>query len=171
MGSNASNSAAGYGIATSSSKGATWNRAASPISVKANGCDLSLSFWPVMVLVVEGPKQYRLFFSEDKLYCTALSTDGGVTWPASTIQPMQGIDVGNSLQSAWKEGSVYKLYYGTRGMPQAGLGYATSTDAVNWTRSPSNPVGSAGVPISMVWDPTQNVYQGLTASFKHTTRN
>jgi VCBS repeat-containing protein len=78
----------------------------------------------------------------------------GINWTADpanpVLTPTQTWEGGNvGVPMAWKEGSTwYMLYRG--GSPNV-IGLATSTDAVNWTKSEANPVlvGDSGA-----WDDT-----------------
>ena len=85
----------------------------------------------------------------------ATSTDG-VHWTKYSGNPV--LDVGSSgswdagsvyKPSVIKEGNTYKMWYhGYSNMSR--IGYATSTDGINWTKHPNNPVldlGSSGA-----WD-------------------
>jgi predicted GH43/DUF377 family glycosyl hydrolase len=49
-------------------------------------------------------------------------------------------------------GGIYHLWYGAGGETRNGLGYATSTDGINWERNKSNPILLPGA--SNAWDGT-----------------
>lgn len=79
----------------------------------------------------------------------ATSTDGA-NWTKSASSPVlagsgSGWDaIGVGAPCVILDGSVYKMWYsGIDVIGATAIGYATSTDGINWTRSASNPVLTA----------------------------
>lgn len=89
----------------------------------------------------------------------ATSPDG-VTWSKFAGNPVLEVTPGSwegeSVLGSYviKEGNTYKMwYYGSTGAivsAAANIGYATSPDGINWSKSPENPVLEVGAPGS--WD-------------------
>ena len=86
----------------------------------------------------------------------ATSTDG-VNWTKDTLNPV--LDVGSPgswddeevlLASVLFDGSIYHMWYSGFDGIKLRIGYATSTDGVNWTKDTLNPVLDVGSPGT--WD-------------------
>ena len=79
----------------------------------------------------------------------ATSSDG-INWTQDTAnnpvltatQAWEGTTVG--VPTTWKEGSIYHMLYRAGSGNTRSIGYANSTDGVNWTKYPGNPVISPG---------------------------
>ena len=79
----------------------------------------------------------------------ATSSDG-INWTQDTAnnpvltasEPWEGSNVG--VPTTWKEGSIYHMIYRAGSGDTRALGYANSTDGVNWTKYSGNPVISPG---------------------------
>ena len=104
-------------------------------------------------------KMWYAGYDDDGVYTIGYATSpDGTTW----TKVGQVLDVGSPgawdaqmVREPWviKDGSTYKMWYeGTSNWPQFEIGYATSTDGVNWTKHASNPVFS-GTPGG--WDAFQ----------------
>lgn len=91
----------------------------------------------------------------------ATSTDG-INWvkhPDPVLYSGSGWEFQLGPSSVIKVDNVYYLYYYGRNLPVMKIGLATSTDGINWTRDPSNPILVADQP----WEETgvyyANVYE------------
>jgi predicted GH43/DUF377 family glycosyl hydrolase len=104
----------------------------------------------------------------------ATSTDG-VNWTKYSSNPVLNLGASGTWDDAHvltgkviKENGVYKMWYAGHDGSRWRIGYATSTDGVNWTKYSSNPVlnlGAGGtwddahVYISMVMRDSDDIYK------------
>ncbi|MCU0435609.1 MAG: T9SS type A sorting domain-containing protein [Bacteroidia bacterium] len=87
----------------------------------------------------------------------ATSPDG-ITWTKSSSNPIitTGINTWDSIYvqdpHVMKQGNLYYMWYGGGADPSFGqqVGFATSSDGINWTKSNANPVLTSG--IAGEWD-------------------
>lgn len=155
------------GLATSTN-GTTWIRFnRNPILMPSQfGLDQKYVATPYSISA--SPRSYDMWYSGENstkpkisstsrlLYATSLDGVEWAKWPGVVLSP-------SADPKAWDSGSVYSpsvIYDGSNfelwytGMNESNLlpqiGFATSPDGANWTRSSSNPVLSPGVPGS--WD-------------------
>ena len=80
----------------------------------------------------------------------ATSVDG-IHWKKHPANPVLDVGKPGSFEDRWVvstdvnfNGSVYEMWYFGYNQIQFEIGLATSTDGVNWTRSPENPVMKTG---------------------------
>ncbi len=139
----------------------SWIKAASNPVVSNTLCYSGEHLDPA--LVVESANNYKMYFSDRStgadIYL-ATTTDGGLNWTCGNSgNPV----LTNGSGGAWDETRVvsatvvkdgasdYKMWYA--GVNAAGIyaiGYATSSDGVNWNKDGSNPVLTKGAPSA--WD-------------------
>jgi len=95
---------------------------------------------------------FKMWYSggDEDAICYATSTDG-INWQKYGGNPVLVGDEGTwedgevSGPSVIKENGIYKMWYGAKG-----IGYATSTDGIHWTKYEENPVLKVGP--SGSWD-------------------
>ena len=96
--------------------------------------------------------------SPDGIHWTdlGLAMDSGPGWPG--LHLYKG--------SVIKEGLIYKMWYSGYDWATVTIGYATSTDGLNWTKYPDNPVIATGswdslqlYVGSVLWNQSLNLYQ------------
>ncbi len=81
----------------------------------------------------------------------AFSLDGGLTWTKNSQNPVLSPGPAGSFDEQrayfpkviYHDGMFHMWYLGAKDDYEL-TGYATSTDGVNWTKDPSNPVGESG---------------------------
>ena len=77
-----------------------------------------------------------------------VTSTNGTTWNRFLTNPVLSGTAGQwdegtlSLGDVFFDGATYHMWYGANGQ----VGYATSTNGITWTKSPSNPVLSPGTP-------------------------
>ena len=115
--------------------------------------------------IVENPRLmydgtiYRMWYvgNEDPGRIGYAESVDGVIWTRVTNTPVIDIGSPGEWDAGWlntgaiiKEGTVYKMWYGGEEAPagQWKIGYATSSDGINWTKYSENPVMS----YSQTWE-------------------
>ena len=157
-GSNMTSSGAGaVGLATSTN-GTTWVRYDHNPILTRSQFGLDQKYLATPYSISPSPRSYDMWYSgEDSakqeigttsrlLYATSLDGVEWAKWPGAVLTP-------SADPNAWDSGSVYSpsvIYDGSNfelwytGMNESYLtpqiGFATSSDGANWTRSPNNPV-------------------------------
>ncbi len=143
-----------YVMYAESNNGTSWARPfAQPVlSPGPSGSWDDLAVHPGVVMYDEGT--YLLYYcgwsnpSANWDIGLATSTDG-INWvkhPNPVLYSGSGWEYQIGPSSIIKIDNVYYLYYYCRNLPVRGIGIATSTDGINWTRHPSNPIIVADQP-------------------------
>ncbi len=131
-----------------SSDGVNWNISSQPqITVSSPG--LANGYEVVEPMVIKNASNYQMWFKEyipgENRIRYATSTDGN-TW---TINPQS---VFTKSQESWEytgptnpsiifENNEYKMWYTAAGNTSSWqMGFATSSDGINWTRNSNNPL-------------------------------
>jgi hypothetical protein len=106
--------------------------------------------------VIRDGAGFRMWYDGHNLYgdtAIGLATSSdGLTWTKSVSNPVLAgtpgdWDGGSGEHSAYviEEGGIYKMWYeGSADYDLRQTGYATSTDGIDWTKYPGNPVIHAG---------------------------
>jgi predicted GH43/DUF377 family glycosyl hydrolase len=144
------------GLATSSD-GMTWTKEASnPVLRRGTGWE-SFRISSPMVIFDDGV--YKMWYTGTTIsfYYSigyATSTDG-ITWTKYSSDPVfahgttgEWNDRAVSSPYVLKEDGIYKMWYTGRNYAtnQHRIGYATSTDGINWVDHPSSPIIDIGEP-------------------------
>ncbi|MFQ5576817.1 MAG: hypothetical protein ACE5G8_07500, partial [Anaerolineae bacterium] len=137
--------------AATSPDGLTWTRVQTTPVITAGGPGAWDEQWALDPMARWTGNGFELWYSGVDISGTrrigyATSTDG-VNWSKSTANPVLQGDAGQWDDGragnffVLLDGGVYKMWYHSNGQ----LGYATSTDGVNWSKFTANPaVGPAG---------------------------
>jgi predicted GH43/DUF377 family glycosyl hydrolase len=131
--------------------GLTWSKDSAPaLDVGSPGEWDSKSILGVSVLFDGG--FYRMWYAADNGSTVQIgyaTSDDGLTW-VKLADPVLSPD-GSSWEQArisWpcviKVGGRYHMWYRGGNIPNTAIGYATSTDGVNWVKHSGNPVFTGG---------------------------
>ncbi len=149
-GCNADYSVCSIGYATSTN-GIDWSKyAGNPVLTQGNPGDWDEGglFWPY---VVKNGSVYEMWYDSSGQIGLATSPDG-IAWTkhGDPVLTTGWDSAGVSGQSILLEGSTYKMWFRSGTGPSLGIGYAESTDGINWTMPYSNPVLRPGAPNMMI---------------------
>lgn len=111
--------------------------------------DAGAIVWPY---AVKNGGAYYLWYDSNGQIGLATSSDG-ISWTKSISNPVlttgwDGSGVGG--QTILLEGSTYKMWFRSGTGENIGIGYAESTDGINWTTPYSNPVLRPGSPNMLI---------------------
>ncbi len=140
----------GYATSTNSIDWAKYS--GNPVLTQGNTGDWDEGgiVWPY---VIKNGSTYYLWYHSNGQIGLATSPDG-LAWTKSGSNPVltTGWDgAGVVGQAILLEGSTYKMWFRSGAGASIGIGYAESTDGINWTMPYSNPVLAPGAP-NMVID-------------------
>lgn len=104
--------------------------------------------------LIQDDINYKLYYTGDNEIRTeiglAMSPDR-ITWTKHPANPLLRVGASGTWESAQVrqpaiivEGNVYKMWYDGYNGSTRSIGYATSTDGINWTKYTGNPVLVAG---------------------------
>ncbi|MFA8343188.1 MAG: hypothetical protein ACEPO8_09500 [Rhodothermaceae bacterium] len=109
---------------------------------------------------------YKMWFSgydEQNIKIGYATSSDGINWNKYSGNPVMSNDPGNSWEAIHVDGPTvlfdgknYKMWYSGFGTTSYKIGYASSADGINWTRSSENPVLDLGN--SGTWDNTHVFY-------------
>jgi predicted GH43/DUF377 family glycosyl hydrolase len=158
-GADGSNTRIGY---TTSTDGSVWYRHKSNpvLDIGIPGSWDNFVVWFPSILLINSV--YCMWYGgkDGTTYRIGYATSpDGITWTKKPSAPVVNVGSGGSWEewyvngpSVIFDGITYHLWYtGSNGVNQR-IGYATSTDGISWTKSPSNPVLDTG---PSPWDSVQ----------------
>jgi len=127
-----------------STNGLVWTSAVDPVMVPIVGAGNKID---VVYYFKEGAVHYILYRSNEwGAWAIGLATSNdGITWTKHGSNPVIAVTEAweNGKIDPWgliKVGSIYYLFINDVSVTPRQTGFATSTDLVNWTKNPTNPI-------------------------------
>ncbi len=143
----------------------SWVKYASNPVVISGKCTVATPARPAVL--VKSANTYNMYYTTHpgtagaEIYL-ATTTDGGLTWTCNTpTNPVLQKGAGGAWDEnrviaptvIWDGGTSYEMWYtGRNNAGTYGIGYATSTDGINWAKYGSNPLTSMNAGAAGAWD-------------------
>lgn len=157
-----------------SADGVAWMKSASNPVLSYGGAGAWDSYYVIAPYVLRDGATYKMWYrgtdnanSNGASIGYATSPDG-LVWTKPITSPVLSPGAPSSWDSGYlfgasvlKESGTYKMWYSGCNGGICSIGYATSANGINWTKSPSNPVLTVGLTGS--WDARTVLYGSVSS--------